>query len=402
METRLHKELCVIACMFDPPAFELIASTVTASDFHSLENRRLFQAATEIYNAGEVAEALDPVRLLDVCRNHRWDVRWETIAEAHGLPFMASTVHYHCQRLLAESRVERIHKLGELLTTTSVGDDEFIEESIQTLEEIRENTIEVPVVHAREAVREMLEIRANPAGRQGSGFMRLDHTLGGGLRDGQLAVIGGRPGAGKSVAMAQMCAHAAFHGRPAMIVSLEMASHEFMERLAKTIPTERLEMLPLFVADQLYDLPKIIGAAKVMARRHKIRLLAIDYLQLVDSGLGKAAANREQHVAHCSRAFKRLAKELRIPVIVGSQLNRESAKAAKRPTLADLRESGAIEQDADIVLLLSREDVTQPHTVMDLAKHRGGPTQVFNLDLVGREFRFEEKEAIDVDQNYSF
>ncbi len=390
MDTRREKELCVLACLFDPAAFEVVASTLQPSDFSVAESRHLYLAAKQMYDAGKVDQWLDPVAVLDTCRANGWDVSWQVIVSAHELPWQSTHVAYHCHRLLMESRLDRLRRLGESLKESDDASDEFIGEQITALEQVRENSTELPVVTAAEAVREMLEIRANPAKKQAIGFVAIDNTMKGGVKDGHLIVVGGRPGAGKSALMAQFAVHAAKKNRPALIVSLEMTAAEFVERMATSMNIPEIEQLPLFMTETVNDLDKILSLARVMVRRHKIRMMVVDYLQLIKS-TGSYKATREQQVSNCTRALKMLAKELKIPVIVGSQLNRESEKGSKRPTLADLRESGAIEQDADIVFLLSREHPGEPKTFVDLAKHRGGPTQLFTMDLVGREFRFEER-----------
>lgn len=402
MDTRHHKELCVLACMYEPAAFELVASCLTAGDFAHLEHKQIFRAIVELYDRQEVDRWVDSVKLLDLCNAKGYEVRWQTLVEAHELQYQSSTVTYHCQRLLAESRLDKLRALGERITVTTDSSDEFIEQQIRALEAIRENSMKLPIVTAAEALDRMETARQNPAKRQATGFRSMDQTLRGGIRDGQLIVIGGRPGAGKTALMAQLAANASRNGRPSMIVSLEIPVDEFAERLTTSIDKQVIRSMPLYFSDQVFGLDKICSLAKVAKRRHQISLLVVDYLQLVNADLG-GRSSREEQVAHCSRTFKRLALELQIPVVVGSQLNRESEKGAKEPKLSDLRESGAIEQDADLVFLLSREDPREPKAVVNLAKHRGGPVQRFEMDLIGREFRFEERQGgEDVPTHFNF
>lgn len=395
MDTRHHKELCVLACMFDPESFEVVTSTLTAGDFATSEHKHVFLAISKMYQDGEVSGSVDPVRLLDVCKHHGWAVRWQTIADAHELPWLSSTAAYHCSRVLDESRIDKLKRLGEYIAASTESTDEFIEQQIQALEAIRDNSLAVPVVTAGEALDRLKESRKNPLRKQSTGFGSVDNTLAGGLKAGQLVIVGGRPGSGKTAMMAQIAASGAMKNRPAMIVSLEITVEEFAERLATSISEDNIYSMPLFFSEQALMLDKICSLARVMVRRHKIGLLVVDYLQLVNAGLD-GRNSREEQVSHCSRTFKRLALELKIPVVVGSQLNRESDKGSKEPKLSDLRESGAIEQDADLVFLLYREDLSKPDALVNLAKHRGGPVRKFEMNLIGREFRFEEK-VVDAD-----
>ena len=144
-------------------------------------------------------------------------------------------------------------------------------------------------------------------------------------------------------------------------------------------------MLPLYFIDSTSDLGTICSLIRVACRRHRIGVIAVDYLQLCEVPGGKGE-NRERQIATVSRRLKRLAMDLQKPIVVGSQLSRESTRRGK-PTLADLRESGSIEQDADIVILLSKSD-DGPDTTIDIAKQRGGQTGELTMRLDGPNFRF--------------
>lgn len=181
-------------------------------------------------------------------------------------------------------------------------------------------------------------------------------------------------------------------GTGALIVSLEMPRDEIADRFLRSIPEADLVSLPLHVIDTTSDLAAISALMRVACRRHNIGVIVVDYLQLAEVAVSRNE-NRERQVATISRRIKRLAMDLRKPILVGSQLNRESARKGK-PTIADLRESGAVEQDADIVLLLHRpEDSDDPDiTIVDVAKQRGGGTGVITLRLDGPRYRFTEQD----------
>lgn len=241
-----------------------------------------------------------------------------------------------------------------------------------------------------------------------SGFRDLDAKLAG-MQDSNLIILASRPGQGKTslaVNIAQFVAVSA--GLPVGIFSLEMSQEELVDRLlvgqadieAWKLKTGRLDEkdfdrlslamgelaeAPLFIDDT----PGIsISEMRTKARRlqieHGLRLLIVDYLQLVK---GRNLENRVQEVSEISQNLKNLARELKVPVLAISQLSRAvEQRGTKRPQLADLRESGAIEQDADVVMFIWREDAEHPEQVkLDIQKHRNGP--IGEIDLMFRADR---------------
>ncbi|UXC37336.1 replicative DNA helicase [Cupriavidus gilardii] len=223
------------------------------------------------------------------------------------------------------------------------------------------------------------EISATP-----TGFRDLDEKLGGGLRSGELVIVAGRPSMGKT-AFALAIADAAAVGGTAAFLSMEMPRDQLHERnismLGKlplrllrrphemqdadwnrvTYATQRIADMNLFLDDQpALTLLDVRSKARAVKRKHGLSLLVVDYLGLMTGG---PKENRNQEVGSYSRGLKALAKELNIPVIALAQLNRElERRADKRPTMADLRDSGEIEQDADIILFLYRDEVYNPNT----------------------------------------
>ena len=149
-------------------------------------------------------------------------------------------------------------------------------------------------------------------------------------------------------------------------------------------------ILPMWFVDSTSSLEAIVALCRMAHRRHGLGMIVVDYLQLVEVATQGKGENREVQVARASRRLKRLAMDLRIPLVIGSQLNRASVG---NPTLASLRESGAIEQDANVVLLISEpEEYDEPSKII-VAKNRGGRLGDFGMKLIGREFRFEEVDA---------
>jgi replicative DNA helicase len=198
-------------------------------------------------------------------------------------------------------------------------------------------------------------------------------------------VIGGRPGAGKSVMMAQVAAGMSSADAPVLFFTLEMLAAELVGRYSARMSHEQLTATGLLFCDSTSGLASITALARLERRRRNVSAIVVDYLQLVEVA-AQRGQSREQQVAQVSRTMKRLALDLEIPVIVGSQLGRR-AEVKAEPTLSDLRESGAIEQDADIVCLLHYDDDTR-ETRVDIAKQRNGQKAATQMVLDGAKFRF--------------
>ena len=265
-----------------------------------------------------------------------------------------------------------------------------------------------------------------------SGFTSLDR-LTGGWQASDLIVIAARPGMGKTAFTLSMARNAAIDaGVSVAVFSLEMAADQLVKRLISaeteisgdqlrrgnikdyewiqiTTKVKQLSEAPIYIDDSpainIFDLR---AKCRRLKSQYNIQLIVIDYLQLM-SGVSTSKnfqSNREQEISKISRSLKAIAKELRIPVIALSQLNRsvETRSGDKRPQLSDLRESGAIEQDADLVLFIYRpeyydkvpEDIGNDNAEIIVAKHRNGATGTVNLRFVKEFARF-----VDKDQNYS-
>lgn len=249
-----------------------------------------------------------------------------------------------------------------------------------------------------------------------TGFSALDAKLSGGFRRGNLVIIAGRPGMGKTALAAGIAFNAASSNVPTLFLSMEMGDTELADRLiaiAGRVPlddilagnmsgdagdrimagTARLHELPLLIDEQggltFFD---IASKARSVKRQHGLGLLVIDYIQLA-SGEGDT---RNSQIEGITRGLKALAKELQTPIVALSQLSRNcETRPNKRPMLSDLRESGAIEQDADAVLMCYREDYYHPDSPdagtaeIIVAKNRQGATGMARLSYIANQTRFE-------------
>ena len=251
-----------------------------------------------------------------------------------------------------------------------------------------------------------------------TGFDDLDRRLSGGFRRGNLIIIAGRPGMGKTALAAGMAFNAACAGVPTLFLSMEMADTELADRLvaiAGRVPlddilagnmegdsgdrilagTAKLHELPLVIDEQGgLTFFEIASKARSVKRRHGLALLIIDYLQLATSDNG--GDTRNSQIEGITRGLKALAKELQIPIIALSQLSRKvDERPNKRPVLSDLRESGAIEQDADIVMMCYRDEYYRPDSPdigtaeIIVAKNRQGATGMARLAYIANQTRFQ-------------
>ncbi len=278
----------------------------------------------------------------------------------------------------------------------------------------------VPVSIAVSAAIDEIEAAKNRDGKMTgvpTGFTELDE-LTNGLHPGQLIIIAARPALGKSTLALDIARAASVkHGQATVFFSLEMGRSEIAMRLlaaeasvqlqnmrkgtvansdwTKIASTRgRIDQAPLFIDDSPnMTLVEIRAKCRRLKQRHDLKMVVIDYLQLMTSG--KRVESRQQEVSEFSRALKLLAKELQVPVIALSQLNRDAEKReGKKPALSDLRESGSLEQDADMVILLHRESAYEKDNPRAgeadfiVAKHRNGPTKEITVAFQGGFSRF--------------
>ncbi|MBU1417383.1 MAG: replicative DNA helicase [Proteobacteria bacterium] len=253
-----------------------------------------------------------------------------------------------------------------------------------------------------------------------TGFHELDRMTAG-LQATDLIILAGRPSMGKTALAMNIVRNASYHSKvPCLCFSLEMSKEQLTERLISChgkVNSQGLRTgglldrdwdIMLKAADNLADIPIYLDdtpslsitdirvRTRRMVARHKVGLVVIDYLQLM-RGHGGAGANRQQEISDISRGLKTLAKELKIPVIALSQLNRSlETRADKRPMMSDLRESGAIEQDADVIAFIYRDEVYRKDSAKQgiaeiiIGKQRHGPTGDFSVAFMKEFSRFED------------
>lgn len=399
------------AMLLDPNAIPAVTDHTTPDDMYQPRHQTIMNTILTLWAEGKTPDAVMVAAELDT-QGHTDHIGGATYI--HTLLANASisaNVDYHAQRVADQALLRRIHHAGQRciqLTYTSDTPQNIADQAQQTL-----STIERPTTHHPETIGTILPgvmdtIEAlthgdtNPGAPHPTGFHDLDDLLAGGLRGGQMVIIAARPGVGKSTLAVDIARHQTKNGSPTAIFSLEMSKQELAQRILSAEAEVRtsdlrqgqleeggwdslaravtaLEETPLYIDDAPnLTLMEIRAKARRLHQQHTLGLIIVDYLQLLTSG--RRVESRQQEVAEFSRQLKLLAKELDVPLIAISQLNRgvEMRGDDARPKLSDLRESGSLEQDADIVMLINRPDVSNRdheragEADIIVAKHRGG------------------------------
>ncbi|MBS6635631.1 replicative DNA helicase [Rothia mucilaginosa] len=404
-----------------------VVESLRASDFYKPAHETIYEAILSLYGHGSPADA---ITVADELKKRGELTRVGGAAYLHTLiasvPTAANAQYYAeivKEHAIMRRLIEAGTKIAQLGYANETEVDTLVDQAQAEIYAVTDGNAKEDYVSFSEALEAtMREIDANsnrPDGVYGvpTDFIELDE-LTGGLHGGQMIVIAARPGVGKSTLALDIARSAAIHHHMATVFfSLEMGRTELamrvlsaegkisMGRLKKgDLDTEgwtnlatlqgRIDSAPLFIDDSPnMTLMEIRAKCRRLKQRNDLKLVVLDYLQLMSSG--KKVESRQQEVSEFSRSLKLLAKELDVPVIALSQLNRGSEQRTdKRPMVSDLRESGSIEQDADMVILLHREDMYNPESDrvgeadMIIAKHRGGPTRTIPLAFSGKYSRF--------------
>lgn len=404
-----------------------VVESLRASDFYKPAHETIYEAILSLYGHGSPADA---ITVADELKKRGELTRVGGASYIHTLiasvPTAANAQYYAeivKEHAIMRRLIEAGTKIAQLGYANETEVDTLVDQAQAEIYAVTDGNAKEDYVSFSDALEETInEIDANsnrPDGVYGvpTDFIEFDE-LTGGLHGGQMIVIAARPGVGKSTLALDIARSASIHHQMTTVFfSLEMSRTELamrilsaegkisMGRLKKgDLDTEgwtnlatlqgRIDSAPLFIDDSPnMTLMEIRAKCRRLKQRNDLKLVVLDYLQLMSSG--KKVESRQQEVSEFSRSLKLLAKELDVPVIALSQLNRGSEQRTdKRPMVSDLRESGSIEQDADMVILLHREDMYNPDSErvgeadMIIAKHRGGPTRTIPLAFSGKYSRF--------------
>lgn len=416
------------AMLLSKDAIADVVEILRGTDFYRPAHELVYDAVLDLYGRGEPADA---ITVSDELTKRGELNRVGGVAALHSLiaavPTAANAAYYAeivQQRAVLRRLVEAGTRIVQLGYANEGGDvDALVNEAqaeIYQVTERRASEDYVPLADIIEGTIEEIEAsesRGEELIGVPTGFAEFDQ-LTNGLHPGQMIVLAARPAIGKSTLALDIARAASIgHGMTSVIFSLEMTRTEIAMRLLSAEASVSLQNMrkggmreedwikmartmgrvneaPLFIDDSPnMSLMEIRAKCRRLKQKNNLKLVIIDYLQLMTSG--KRVESRQQEVAEFSRALKLLAKELEVPVIAVSQLNRgPEQRTDKKPALSDLRESGSIEQDADMVVLLHREDAYEKESPRAgeadfiVAKHRNGPTATLVMAFQGHYSRF--------------
>lgn len=425
--SREAEEAVIGSVLIDPECYFTLSSFLKDGDFYIHRNRFIWQSFTRL-RAKHV-----PIDLLTVCEELEQDGKLDEIGGSAYLTGLISQVptslnaeayarvvvdHSVRRRMIAAANgiASLAYKGGDVLTNFAAG-RKLLDASM-------------PMTGGFTSAKELSSRLYDTVDRRANGekpnliptgFIDLDDILDGGMRPTDLLYVGGRPGMGKTAWLLDVAKHAAGkEGRRVGIFSLEMSNEQVIERLVVKcgVPMKSLRRATMRDVDwpvfthaieevasynlQLCDMPAI-RPTQLRAQAHTLYntigldLLIVDYVQLMgaDDDGGKNS-NRNNEISAISRNCKIIARELGIPVLAAAQLNRSlEARTDKRPLLSDLRDSGTLEQDADVVIFLYRDEIYNPNTKKGgiaeciVAKQRNGPTGTVELIFRGALMKFE-------------
>jgi replicative DNA helicase len=420
------------AILLDNHALNAAVEKLRSDDFFLPQHRQIFD---RMIHLGETQQAIDTVTLMEeLSRGGKLEAAGGVAylsSLADGLPRVTNVEHY--ARIVKEKSVLRNLAFSAAAIqeqALAAGDDAdvILDRAESTIFQLAEDRVRAGLIGVKELVRDNFE-RLEKIFSEGrritgltTGYAALDNETAG-LQPSELIILAARPSMGKTALALNIAENVAVRQKqPVAIFSLEMSKESLLLRLLAsearvdahkfrtghmtrddwgkiTSALSNLGEAPLWIDDSASSTVLEMGAkARRLKRDRGLSLMIVDYLQLVVPSNSGRGTSRQEEVSSMSRALKGLAKELKVPIIVLSQLTRAPEREERKPQLADLRESGAIEQDADVVLFINRpnfyktdlpeEDRAKAELI--IAKQRNGPTGNLNFVFLARHTRFEE------------
>ena len=417
------------AMLLKPDAVMTAAEELTADDFYRETHRLIFEAMMEL------KERTEPVDLVTLTEQLK---KADKLAKIGGIPALsliansvptAANVHYHARIVHEKAQLRSLIAAATEIAGAAYESADEVEDIMDSAEKRilqvssgKRSKDFVPLQDILLDALEQIDLRYNNKGcitGLPTGFTELDH-LTAGLQKSDLILVAARPSMGKTAFTLNIAAHVVLRAKePVAFFSLEMSKEQLVQRLlcsegridsqrlrvgeleekewGDLIDTaNRLSAAPLYIDDTpSITVMELRSKARRLKAEHGLSLIVIDYLQLMQGRTSKSGDNRQQEISEISRSLKALARELDVPVIALSQLSRSvESRQIKRPMLSDLRESGSLEQDADIVMFLYREDYYDPETEnkniteVIIAKHRNGPVDTVDLTFLKQFTKF--------------
>ena len=436
------EEAVLGALMLDNEALSDTIDILKSEYFYKMEHQKIFDAIIVLFNESK------PVDILTIIEQLKKSGELESIGGAFYITQLTNNVassantEYHA-RIIVEKFIQRsLIQISSTIIKDSFDETidvfDLLSNAEQELFSVTEGSLRKSYSKMSElissAINNIEELKNKEDGLSGvpSGFSRLDRVTSG-WQKSDLVIIAARPGMGKTALALTMCRNIAInHKTPIGIFSLEMSTDQLVNRLISSeseIPSNKLRKgnLEEYEFVQLHEKIKDLAEAPIyiddtpglsvfelrakarrLVKNHGVKIIIVDYLQLMTAG-GNKIGNREQEISTISRSLKGIAKELKIPVIALSQVNRgveSRTSTSKRPILADLRESGAIEQDADIVTFIYRpeyykiyewenSDDSRGQAEIIIAKHRNGSLENIRLKFINTLAKFSDLDYFD-------
>lgn len=408
------------AILIEQSSIAKVSDILQAEDFYRDAHRLIYRTAMSLFEKGE---AIDFITVIDGLR------RDDSLEKAGGISYItslangvptAANIVFHAKIVQEKSLLRRlIHAATDI---AAMGYDES-EEVDRVLDQAEQKILEVAtrkigqdyqpikeiIFSTLDKIDEMHKAKGGITGIS-TGFANLD-KLTGGFQRSDLILIAARPSMGKTAFVLNVAQHMATRDKKSVaIFSLEMPREQLAMRMmcaeglidsqrfrtgamtneewAKLVDAaDRLSGSPMFIDDTAnVNAVELRNKARRISKEHGLDCVIVDYLQLMDGGAHSRIDNRQQQISDISRSLKALARELRVPVIALSQLSRgPESRTSRKPMLSDLRESGSLEQDADMVAFLYREDYYNPETEkkniteLIISKNRNGPTETVEL-----------------------
>ncbi|MBS1259000.1 MAG: Replicative DNA helicase [Candidatus Scalindua arabica] len=423
----IEAETSVLGSMLlDNEAINLVTEILRTDNFYKTAHQHIFDTIVDIYNKNT---AVDLVILKDELKKQSLLEKVggaEYLMELEESVPLASNVEYYA-KIVREKTIKRdlitaTAKIQQEAYNDSLESDELLDVAEKEIFDITQRKFSSPTTKLFNILHDTFDHISNLHDREGrltgvsTGYYDLDDITSG-LQKSELIIIAARPSMGKSSLVLNIAEHAGTkEKKPTLIFSMEMSAQQVAQNMlcstakidAHLLRTGKLDdnqfsNLSLAMGDlsesEIYidDTPglgllELRAKARRLKLQHDIQMIIIDYLQLME---GRQAENRQQEISGISRGLKALARELEVPVIAVSQLNRSvETRDGHTPRMSDLRESGSIEQDADVIILIHREDYYDPtkrpgEVDLNIAKQRNGPTGKVKLTFLREILRFE-------------
>ena len=423
----IEAEISVLGSMLlDNEAINLVTELLRTDNFYKTSHQYIFDTIVNLYSKNN---AVDLVILKDELKKQSLLEKVggaEYLLELEESVPLASNVEYYA-KIVREKTIKRdlitaTAKIQQEAYNDSLESDELLDIAEKEIFDITQRKFSSPTTKLFNILHDTFDHISNLHDREGrltgvsTGYYDLDDITSG-LQNSELIVIAARPSMGKSSLVLNIAEHAGTkEKKPTLIFSMEMSAQQVAQNMlcstakidAHLLRTGKLDdnqfsNLSLAMGDLseseifIDDTPglgllELRAKARRLKLQHNIQMIIVDYLQLME---GRKAENRQQEISGISRGLKALARELEVPVIAVSQLNRSvETRDGHTPRMSDLRESGSIEQDADVIILLHREDYYDPtkrpgEVDLNIAKQRNGPTGKVKLTFLREILRFE-------------